>query len=149
MADNLFPEEEELILEEEEQSEDVKYLDGYRFENDFCLDGKNNIISCSSYESWVFWCKKALETPRGMCVNYDDDYGIDIESVFSANTHEEAENILSSEIRNTLINADPYNRTSYIESIQYDWEDGDSIFVTVSIVGHEEMNATIETTISI
>lgn len=150
MAENLFPEEEE-VLEEEIITEDSDskpfFPEGYKFDKDFQLDGRGNIITCTPAESWVQWCKKVLETPRYQCDAYSDDIGIDTEEIFAADTREAAESILQNEISEALT-ADPYNRTAYVEEVLCEWISPDSIHVSVSVVGYDGTTETIETNIT-
>lgn len=146
MAENLFPEEEELTEEEIISDDNSNFKDGYKFSTDFLLDGNRNIISCTAAESWVQWCKKVLKTPRYKCDAYSDDIGIDIDEVFASKTKEEAESILSTEIEEALT-ADPYNRTAYVESVNCTWITPDTVYVEVSVVGYDGTAETIDATL--
>lgn len=149
MAENLFPEEDEVLEEEaiEESTSDPIFPEGYKFDTDLQLDGRGNIFACTATESWLQWCKKVLETPRYMCDAYSEDIGIDTEEVFAADTKEAAESILKAEITEALT-ADPYNRTAYVESITCDWFCPDSVYVNVSVVGYDGTAETIDVTLT-
>lgn len=151
MAENLFPEDD--ILDEETEEEETEaetssyFPEGYKFDADLLLDGKGNIVGCTAAESWLMWCKRVLETPRYKCDAYSDDIGIDTDEVFAAETRDAAESILKNEISEALT-ADPYNRTAYVEDVVLDWIAPDSVHISVSVVGYDGTAETIETTIT-
>lgn len=144
--DNVFPEElddEELELEEmdevsdEEESESEGYKKSVCFDEelgDFKRDGTKKLVECSGVEAWIQWCTKILQTKRYACQVYSDDIGIDIESAFQAETRQGAENILRKEIMEAL-EADPYGRTEYVESVSFQWFGSDSVEVTCNVMG--------------
>ena len=90
---------------------------------------------------------KVLKTKRYVCQAYSDDIGIDIESVFQAESRKEAESILENEITEAL-EADPYQRTDMVKSVTFQWKNADSLEVTCNVLGIDsneiELNTTIE-----
>lgn len=147
---NLFPEddvelEETEILEDETEDDEPNYQPGLQVNdetNDFVLTGSGKIRECDETESWIQWCKKNLETPRYQCIAYSDDIGIDMEGIMQCKTREERESMLFAEISESLA-ADPYNRTSYVEKVEFEWE-ADSVACTVSVIGNDGSRAEIE-----
>lgn len=151
--ENLFPEEsildEDDAIQDYESSSEPNYVPGLKidpFTNDFVISGAGKIVDCTETESWIQWCKKVLETPRYQCIAYSDDIGIDIESIIVCVTREERESMLFSEISDALA-ADPYNRTSYVESVLFGWH-VDSVDCMVSVVGNDGSRANIDVEMS-
>lgn len=87
---------------------------------------------------------KILKTQRYSCLTYSDDIGIDMEAAFQAESREESENILRTEIKEAL-EADPYGRTEVVESVEFHWQEEDSLIVTCNITGMDSSNITINT----
>lgn len=145
MADtnNLFPdayENEETVADEIVSSERVGYRPGIAFNytsGDFIRDGRNRLLESTGVESWQQWCVNCIQTERYKHLAYNSDFGIDLDAVFAAASRAEAESILTREI-NDAIMADPYERTAYIDSIQYSWQSPDSVIVTATIVGIDD-----------
>lgn len=142
MADNLFPEgyEEEVILEEDlEENKESGYKNGVAFENgDFLRDGKNQLLDSDGIESWKAWCYNCLMTERYKHLAYSTDLGLELEPVFKAESREEAEVLLTREITEAIL-ADPYERSSYISEIVYNWTAPDAVEVTVTIRGIDDV----------
>lgn len=144
MDNNLYPEdyETETIDDNElEQSGPVGYRPGVAFNletGDFVRDGRNNLLEATGVESWQQWCSNCLQTERYAHLAYSDDFGIEYDQVFSAATREEAENILTRQITEALM-ADPYGRTAYIDTIEYQWAASDAIQVSITIVGIDDV----------
>lgn len=154
--DNLFPEdfeEEELELDEiddGEAEEAVGYKKSIYFDKnlgDFKRDGTKKLVEANGVDAWIQWCMKVLKTKRYVCQAYSDDIGIDIESVFQAESRKEAESILENEITEAL-EADPYQRTDMVKSVTFQWKNADSLEVTCNVLGIDsnevELNTTIE-----
>lgn len=151
----LFPEDfdkEELDIQEiEEQLEEpAGYKKGICFDDslgDFKRDGTMKLVECSGIESWIQWCMKMLQTKRYVCQAYSDDIGIDLERAFTAKSREEAESILRQEITEAL-EADPYGRTEFVQSVEFQWKDSDSIEASCVVVGMDsneiELTITME-----
>lgn len=118
------------------------YFDGI----DLKRDGLNKIQGSTGIEAWEQWCVKCLSTERYKYPIYPTDFGIETEEALHAMTRDLAESILYREITEALT-ADPYDRTSHIESIVFDWLDSDSLDVTVKVIGIE--NASIDITVRI
>lgn len=146
---NLFPEDdieldESEILDEGNVDEEPNYRPGLKIDektNDFVITGSGKIEQCNETESWLQWCKKHIETPRYQCLAYSDDFGIDIEEILKCDTTKEKESMLFAEISEALA-ADPYNRTSYVESVTCEWG-SDSVHCIVSVVGNDGSRAEI------
>lgn len=152
MANNLFPEgyEQETIDDGDlVNTGPIGYRSGVAFAwdpGDFMRDGRNRIMDASGVESWQQWCMNCLQTQRYKHLAYSSDFGIDLDAIFSAETHEEAESILTREITEALT-ADPYQRTQNVEEIIYVWNAPDSIQATVIVTGIADV--TIDITVNI
>lgn len=150
--DNLFPEgyEEETIDENDvEDEEPIGYRPGVAFAwdpGDFVRDGQNKLLETSGVESWQQWCMNCLQTERYKHLAYDTDFGIDVDEVFKAESHEESESILTRQITDALM-ADPYGRTQFVSSISYIWTAADAIQATVTVIGIADV--TIDITVNI
>lgn len=150
--DNLFPEgyEDEIVDEDEIESEEpIGYRPGVAFDwqtGDFVRDGRNRMLDATGVESWQQWCRNCLQTERYKHLAYSSDFGIDVDEVFRAETHEESESILTRQINEALL-ADPYGRTEYVSDIDYTWTAPDSIQATVTVVGIADV--TIDVTANI
>lgn len=148
---NLFPEEEaeadeETLLEDEEEV--IGYKSSVYWDSktgDLLLDGKGNIVEATPLETWVQWCEKAIETVRYQCLAYSDNHGVASDEALAASTREQAETILYTEIADCLA-ADPYGRTEYVQSIEFEWTAPDSVYVSCVVVGMDTTE-TIQTTI--
>lgn len=140
---NLFPEgyENEVITEEDLESEKpAGYRNGIAFDDsigDFLRDGKNKILDSNGIESWKSWCINCLQTERYKHLAYGTDFGIETEPAMKAESREEAESLLSREITEAIL-ADPYERTEYVESIEFDWTAPDAVATHVVIQGKED-----------
>ena len=138
--DNLYPEgyeEEEIDGEEIQDDAPIGYRPGVAFDwnaGDFVRDGRNILKEASGVESWQQWCQNCIQTERYKHLAYSDDFGIELDEVFKAETREEAESILTRQI-NEALEADPYGRTAYIDSISYTWAAPDAVQVDVTVVG--------------
>lgn len=147
--DNFFDEELEITAEDLEEQRRIGYKGSVYFDDrtgDLLRNGKNQIIPSSGTDAWHHWCIKCLQTPRYACLAYPSDYGVEIEPAFRASTREEAESILTRTITEAL-EADPYERLQYIQSIEYNWIAPDSVDVMLSLVGIDD--ATIDITVRI
>lgn len=147
---NLFPEGYDE-LEVEEATEEVT---GYRksiyfdFEKgDFLRTGANRLVESTGSDAWIHWCIKCIHTQRFAYPAYSTDYGIDLETIFSYTTREEAENELTREITEAL-EADPYQRLDHIESITFEWIDDTALEVELTLVGINGNTEQIRTTLS-
>lgn len=147
---NLLPKgyEYEVITAEDVESEQpCGYKNGIAFDEesgDFILDGRNKIMDSDGIESWKSWCINCIQTERYKHLAYSTDFGIDHESVFAAASREEAESILISEITEAL-EADPYDRTDYVEEVSCSWPSPDTIEITVTIHGVDDVTIDITT----
>lgn len=152
---NLFPEDmedEDLELEELEEQIDEEAV-GYKasicFDDgleDFKRDGSMKLVECSGLEAWIQWCKKVIQTKRYVCQAYSDDIGIDIEQAFQAGSREEAESILENEIVEAL-EADPYGRTEFVQSVTFQWKNPDSVEAFCKVIGIDSNEAELQAVI--
>ena len=147
--DNLFPEdyEDEVIEDEDtEDEEPIGYLPGVAFDwqtGDFIRDGRNQLTEATGVDSWKQWVQNCLQTARYKHLAYSEEYGIDIDEIFSAGSREEAESIMTREIIEAL-EADPYGRTEYVEDIEYNWTAPDAVQATVTVVGIADVTIDVE-----
>ena len=148
MADNLFPEgyEDEVVdVTETSEYRPIGYKPSIEFDydtGDFVRDGRHKLLDATGIEAWQEWCVNCIQTERYKHLAYNTDYGIDLDAVFSADSTAEAESILTREITDAIM-ADPYERTAYIDSIEYDWQAPDSVLVTATIVGIDDVTIDI------
>ena len=144
MADNLFPEgyEEEIITEEDLVSTATTgYRNGVAFDEktgDFRRDGMHKLLDSDGVESWKSWCINCIQTERYKHLAYSSDFGIEIDLAMKAGSREEAESILTRQITEAIM-ADPYKRTQFIENIQFNWTTPDSVEVSVTINGVDDV----------
>lgn len=148
MAENLFPDgydEEVITAEDIEAEEPVGYRNGVSFDyttGDFHRDGMNKMLDSDGIESWKSWCINCLQTERYKHLAYSGGFGIDMDAVFRATSHDEAESILTREITEAVM-ADPYQRTAYVEGITFDWTAPDAVHVAVTIRGVDDVTIDI------
>lgn len=148
MAANLFPEgyEEEIVTVEDLVSEQpTGYRNGIAFDDrlgDFLRDGMHKLLDSTGIESWKSWCINCLQTERYKHLAYSTDFGIEIDKAMKAYSREEAESILTRQITEAIM-ADPYKRTKYIEEITFDWTAPDSVAVSVTIQGIDDITIDI------
>lgn len=142
-------------ITEEEVSAANKTVTGYKKsvyfdfkKGDLLLDGSKKIIECTPFEAWVQWCQKVVQTNRFKCEAYSTDIGIDTSDVIGISSRSEVEDILTSEISEALA-ADPYGRTDYVESIEYNWIRPDAVEATIHVLGRNQTTATFTTTVSL
>ena len=151
--DNLFPEdyEDETVDPDEiEEDEPIGYRPGVAFDwatGDFVRDGRNNLMEATGVDSWKQWCINCIQTERYKHLAYSEDYGIEIEEAFKATTREEAESILTRQIVEAL-EADPYGRTAYVDSITFNWTQPDAVQVDLTVVGIADVTIDITTFIT-
>lgn len=148
MADNLYPEdyEEETISSDDVDAGPVGYLRGVAFDyeiGDFLRDGRNRLVDASGVESWQQWCKNCLQTERYKHLAYSSDFGIDVDEAFRSTSREEAESILTRQINEAIL-ADPYDRTAYIDEINFTWTAPDAVQVNLTIVGIDDVTIDVE-----
>lgn len=146
--ENIFPEDmEEQVAEEEEieMEEEADYTGAPAFDRDFVRDGGNKVQNTSGVDSWKQWCINCLSMDRYASPLYSSDFGIDTASILEAPTREEAEALISAEVKEAL-EADPYERTEYVGDVDFDWK-GDGVRVFVEIVGKDGGTIDIEANI--
>ena len=137
---NLFPtgyETETVMPEELESDKPIGYRNGISFDDragDFRRDGMNKILTSNGVESWRSWCVNCIQTERYKHMAYNSDFGIELDKVFAAKTRDEAESILTRQITEALL-ADPYQRTEYIDKIEYDWTAPDAVVANATVYG--------------
>lgn len=148
MADELFPTDmgEEIIdVDELDEDEAVGYQPGLAFDydtGDFIRDGRHRILDATGVEAWKQWCVNCIQTERYKHVAYNTDFGIELDAVFAATSRAEAESILTREI-NDAIMADPYGRTAYVDSLEYNWQGADAVEITATVVGIDDVTIDI------
>ena len=141
---NLFPDGyEEEILEPGDLVEEgpIGYLNGVAFDyerGDFKRDGRNRMLDSDGIESWKSWCINCIATERYKHLAYSSDFGIELDQVFQAESREEAESILTRQITEAIM-ADPYRRTAYIESLEFNWTRPDTVEVSAILQGIDEV----------
>ncbi len=146
---NLLPEgyEDEIITAEEvEDEQPIGYRNGIAFDivtGDFVRDGKNKILDSNGVESWKSWCFNCVNTERYKNLAYGTDFGIELDPVFAAESHDEAESILVRQITEALL-ADPYGRTEYVEFESIEWPAPEA--VEARIIVHGIQDTTIDIT---
>lgn len=145
---NLFPEgyEDEVITAEDITSDTpIGYRNGISFDyetGDFRRDGKNKSLDSDGIESWKSWCINCIQTDRYAHLAYSSDFGIDKTAAMRAESREEAESILTREITEAIL-ADPYDRTQYVEDITFDWTAPDTVKVSATIHGIDDVTIDI------
>lgn len=152
---NLFPEnydDEALVVDAEavEENEIIGYKRSIYFDfkkGDFVRDSANRLIESTGSDAWIQWCIKCLATQRYAHLAYSTDYAVDYDTVFSYTTREEAENELTREITEAL-EADPYQRLNYIESMTFEWIDDTAVEVHLILIGIDGNTADLKTTLS-
>ena len=151
--ENLYPSgyEDEIVDDDEVEEEwPIGYRPGVAFDfetGDFIRDGRNRLLEASGVESWQQWCMNCLQTERYKHLAYSDDFGIEVDEVFQAESREEAESILTRQITEAIL-ADPYGRAAYIDAIDYDWTAPDAIQATMTIVGIADVTIDLEVNIT-
>lgn len=148
MAQNLFPEgyEEEIITEEDLKVEEpTGYRNGVAFDyknGDFKRDGMNKLLDSDGIESWKSWCINCIQTERYRHLAYSSDFGIETDAAMRAGSQEEAESILARQITEAIL-ADPYERTEYIEDMTFEWTAPDTVNVSLTIRGVDDVTIDI------
>lgn len=148
MAENLFPEgyEEEIITADDlKAGKPTGYRNGIAFDSllgDFTRDGMNKLLDSNGIESWKSWCINCLQTERYKHLAYSSDFGIELDAAFEATSRDEVENILTRQITEALM-ADPYERTKYVSDIAYDWKEPDTVTVSATIHGVDDVTIDI------
>ena len=141
------------IVEQEEITDDknIGYREGVYFDldsGDFVRDGQYRVKSATGLESWEQWCSNCLQTERGAYPCYGDLFGIRTYEAFQAETRELAESILTREICEGLAN-DPYGRTKYVSDTNFTWMDSDSLEISLTAVGIDNVTIDITTVIDV
>ena len=151
---NLYPEgyEDEIIDPEElVEEKPIGYRNGVAFDyetlGDFTRDGRNRLLDSTGIESWKSWCINCIQTQRYKYLAYSSDFGLDLDKVFAASSREEAESILTREITEAIL-ADPYERTQYVEDLEFDWTAPDTVKVNAVIYGIDNVSIDLEAYIS-
>lgn len=148
MASNLFPEgyaSETIAMTELVDFYPIGYRPGVAFDEktgDFIRDGRNRLLDSTGIESWQEWVKNCVQTERYKHLAYNTDYGVEWDKVFAAESREEAESIMTRQITEAVM-ADPYGRTAYIDALEYSWTAADSVEVTATIVGIDDITIDI------
>lgn len=144
---NLFPglytNEEQLV-----QNDTKEMITGYHhgsyfdFETgDYKRSGTNTICESTGVESWEQWCIKCLNTQKYSCAAYYE-FGVDYEAALSETDRDKSESILIRSITEALLN-DPYKRTLGVNNIKFDWTLPDSLLLSLTIIGIENVTKDI------
>lgn len=150
---NLFPSGyEEAVITQADLNSDmpIGYRNGiaFDFENgDFSRDGKNKILDSDGIESWKSWCIICIQTERYAHLACPSYFGIDSSAAMRAKSRDEAESILTREITEAIL-ADPYERTKYVEDLEFDWTASDTVKVNAVIHGIDDVSIDLEAYIS-
>ena len=151
--ETLFPEDIDDEIDEEED-EDEETVIGYKIApyfdsktGDFILNGSGQITTADEVEAYTQWCENIVATDRYNHDSYTDDIGIDYDEVFAAETQEEAETILESEISEALA-CDPYGRTQYVQNVSFEWTGPDEVEVSIEVMALDNELVTVNTVIS-
>ena len=152
--ENLFPEDIDSDISEEELEEEEQEIIGYKVapyfdtkSGDFLLNGSGQIIEADEVTAYTQWCENILATDRYNHEAYTDDIGLDYDEIFAAADREEAELIIESEISEAL-DCDPYGRTKFVQNVECEWTSPDEVMVSVEIVAFDNELVTVNTTIS-
>lgn len=151
---NLFPEDIDENEIDEEEDFDEEAIVGYKIapyfdteSGDFRMNGSGQIITADEIEAYTQWCENVVATDRYNHDAYSTDIGIDYDEVFSAETQEEAEMILESEISEALA-CDPFGRTQYVQNVLFDWTGSDEVTVCIEVVALDNELVTVNTVIT-
>lgn len=113
---------------------------------DFVRDGSNKLKDATGIEAWQLWCWKTVQTERFSHLAYSRSYGVEIEEAFHAPDRATAESIIERTMTEAIM-ADPYQRTSRVEDITFDWIDPDAVDVHLTIVGMDEATIDVDVTL--
>lgn len=148
---NLFPEgyEEETVTMDELQTEEpTGYKEGVYFDEelgDYNRDGRYKVGSATGLKSWEQWCINCVMTEREKYPMYSGIFGIKTEEALKANDRKKTESLLTREICEAL-EADPYGRTKYVSSVEFDWSEApDALLVETTVVGIDDVTIDITT----
>lgn len=142
--ENLFPEDELELTEEDVQEDDqpVGYMASVYFDEalgDLPRDGQHRIKSATGQEAWEQWCINCIMTERDVYPAYGSLFGISTVEAFKSDDTAEIESILTLEIIEGLMN-DPYGRTAAVRDIEYNWlENNEAVEVLITVEGIEEV----------
>lgn len=145
---NLFPEsydEETMDSSEIADTTPVGYRPGVAFDiktGDFIRDGRNRLLDSTGVESWQSWIMNCIETERYKHLAYNSDYGVEWDRVFAAPSQDEAESIMIRQITEAIM-ADPYQRTAYIDELDFEWKTPDAVQITATVVGIDDITIDI------
>lgn len=150
--DELFPEDIDDLeeeFEEDDSEEDIGYKIAPYFDSrigDFLLNGNGQIVTADGPTAWAQWCENVISTDRYNHDAYTDDIGIDYDEIFSAESREEIELLLETEISDAL-ECDPYGRTLFVQNIEFEWLSADELAVSVEVIGVDNEVVNVDTVI--
>lgn len=149
MSYNLMPKrnetEQDMTVVGIAEENTVRYPNGIAFDyqtGDFLRDGKNKMVDSTGVESWKSWCINSIMTERYKYLACSPNFGIELDQVFRASSHDEAESILTRQITEAIL-ADPYERARYVSEIKYTWEAPDAVTASVCIQGVDDVSIDI------
>lgn len=151
--ENLFPEDEIEMSEEDMQDDLEGYKESLYFDEgagDILRDGQFRLKVSTGIEAWKQWCINCLQTERDRYPAYSSEFGIATEDAFASGDRDEIESTLTREISESLLK-DPYGRTEYVDNIEFGWEDPepDSLNVSMTIHGVDDVTIDITTTLNL
>lgn len=124
---NLFPEnleaETEIEREETEETEALPFGRSWKFDfekGDFVMDPVGRVVEAEPIESWVEWCKKALQTERYKYLIYSDDIGQEFNDLIELGLTREANESEIERMVTECLMVDP--RTERVDNFSFQWE---------------------------
>lgn len=151
-VENLFPIDFDIEAADDAYAETDEII-GYKIApcldyktGDFLLNGSGQIITADKVTAYTQWCKNVIATDRYNHDAYGDYIGVDYKAVFSAESKDEAEAILETEISEALL-CDPAGRTEYVQSVDCEWHNSEEVSVTIKVVALDNELVTIDTVI--
>ena len=100
---------------------------------DLKIDGRGKIVQAGEKDAWVQWCRKSLQTQYNAFLAYSQEYGADLQYIFSQEDRKSCEAAIEQEVKNAVVN-DPAMRTLDASNFAYEWE-GDSVLVSFHLLG--------------
>lgn len=152
--ESLFPEDIDDDLGEDIEEDEEESVVGYKIapyfdskSGDFLLNGSGQIVDASEIDAYAQWCENVIATDRYNHGAYTDDIGLDYDEIFSADSREEAEAVIESEIAEAL-ECDPFGRTQYVQNVSFEWIGADEVNVLVEVIALDNELVTIDTVIT-
>lgn len=153
---NLFPagyKSKVIDLTNTQKNAPVGYKKSINFDDekgDLVRNTKNQIETASSIEAWIQWCINCIQTDRYSLVSYSTDFGIDKQAIFEMydiDGQKMAEVLFEKEITEALL-ADDYKRTRNVKNFEFNWIKPDAVELNFTVVGIDNAEIDIQTTIT-